>query len=107
MKNLKERKIPYIWGTTILPSLLFVFMLACLLIGVTRFDKLRKEQNLILTEQAIRKATIQCYANEGIFPSSISYLEENYYLHIDYDTYYVMYESVASNFMPEIGVFLK
>lgn len=107
MKNLKEKRIRYIWATTLLPSFLFLLMLVCLLIGITKFDKIRKEQNLILTEQAIKKATIQCYANEGMFPSSISYLEENYYLNIDYDTYYIIYDSIASNFMPEIGVFLK
>lgn len=82
-------------------------LLVGLWFGVGKFERIRKEQSLLLLEQEIQKAAIQCYANEGMFPAEISYLEDNYYLNIDYDSYYVIYDCIASNFKPEIEVFAK
>lgn len=107
MKNLKEKKVKYVWGTIILPTGAFVVLLVGLFIGINQFDKVNKEQNLLLTKQAIRKAATQCYAIEGMYPAEISYLEDNYFINIDYDTYYVVYDCIASNFMPDIEVFEK
>lgn len=54
--------------------------------------------------QAIQKASVQCYAVEGRYPSSVEYLEKNYGIQIDYDRYAVFYEGFASNIMPDITV---
>lgn len=107
MKEISKKKFIYIWNTTIFPSILCFLLLLGLYMGVNKFNHIRKEQSKILTEQAIRKASLQCYANEGMFPSNISYLEEYYNLSIDYDNYYIIYESIASNFFPQIGVYSK
>lgn len=53
---------------------------------------------------AIRRASVQCYAIEGRYPPSVEYLEDHYGIVIDRDRYYVFYDGWASNVMPDITV---
>ena len=69
------------------------------------FEKTNRAQELALTEQAIKKAVLTCYAIEGMYPSELSYLVENYRLKIDEEKYFVSYDCFASNIMPAIYVF--
>ena len=101
IKN-KENKFPMKVSVTMFIG--FILMFFC---GINKFERILNEQNLLLTKQAIHKAIVQCYANEGYYPDSLEYLEENYYLTINYDSYYVYYDSVASNLMPEVEVFSR
>jgi hypothetical protein len=56
---------------------------------------------------AVRRSAVQCFALEGRFPDSIKYLEDNYGLLIDHDRYYVYYEYVGSNLIPQVRVHQK
>lgn len=105
MKNLKSDRSSSIGKTIALPISLFIILILGIYMGVMKFDRIHKEQNLILIEQAAKKAAIECYAIEGVYPADLSYLEDNYYLNIDHNNYYVIYDSIASNFMPDIQVF--
>lgn len=107
MKSLRGKKPRYIWKTIVLPSCILGAMLVVFILGILKFESINTEQNLILTEQAIRKATIQCYANEGRYPADLSYLEENYGVTIDYTKFNVVFDSVAANIIPNIEVFAK
>jgi hypothetical protein len=60
-----------------------------------------------IAEDAIVKASVQCYALESQFPTGLAYLEENYGLSLDHDKYVYHYRSIGSNMMPEIKVFPK
>ncbi len=53
---------------------------------------------------AIQSAAMQCYVVEGMYPSGLVYLEENYGLQINSDDYYVTYEVFASNLPPDVTV---
>lgn len=101
LKNKKNRMPWFVSVST------FLLLMVILFFGVNKFERIFREQNLLLTKQAIDKAVIQCYANEGFYPASLSYLEENYYLTIDYDSYHVYYECIASNLVPEVEVFKR
>ncbi len=105
MKNLKDRKMKYLWKGTLMPAGIFMLLLVLFLGGVFYLGRFNREQELMLTKQAISKAVVQCYAIEGMYPAELSYLEDNYYLRIDYDNYYVFYDCISSNLMPEIEVF--
>lgn len=61
------------------------------------------EEGVRVTEQAIRRAAVQCYAIEGEYPPSLEYLKENY--GIEAGEYVVHYTVIASNLMPDITVF--
>ncbi len=56
---------------------------------------------------AVRRAAATCYAVEGRYPPSLSYLCEHYGVHIDEGNYTVRYEVFASNLMPDITVLPK
>lgn len=59
---------------------------------------------LELTARSIRRAAVQCYALEGAYPPSLSYLEEHYAVAVDESRCFVDYQYVAANLMPDITV---
>jgi len=107
MKNLKEKRVRF-WGNgVVLPAIVLILMLILLFVGVRSFLQINEEQSRVLTEQSIKKAAVQCYANEGMYPADLEYLEENYYVTIDYDRFSVVYDCFASNLMPNITVYTR
>ncbi len=107
MKKLTRMKIKYSWKGVLISVVISILLIMLLLAGILKINSISREQELELTKQAIRKAVIQCYAIEGMYPAQLSYLEDNYYLNIDSEHYYVVYNSFSSNIMPEIEVFMK
>ncbi len=63
-----------------------------------------KEENLNALVEAVRRASVQCYAIEGRYPPSVEYLEEHYGISIDRNSYNVFYSGWASNIMPDITI---
>lgn len=107
MKNLKGKKRLHTGRTIMISILMFCGILIILIVGTQQFKRLEREQNLVLTENALKKSIIQCYAIEGFYPAEISYLEDNYNLMIDDKKYNIYYESFSSNIMPEFKVYEK
>lgn len=105
MKKLIKNKNKYPLRSILMSLGLSILLLVIFFVGILRIQSISRKQELELTKQAIHKSLIQCYAIEGIYPASLSYLEDNYYLTIDTDNYYVVYNSFSSNLMPEIDVF--
>lgn len=58
-------------------------------------------------EEAVRRNMVHCYAMEGRYPESVEYMEEHYGLTYDKDRYFVDYEIVGSNLMPDVMVIEK
>lgn len=104
MRNLKKNR--FMLTKSLLVSICtFVFIIGILIAGTNHFSTVNQEQELALTEQAIRKAVLQCYAIEGRYPSELAYLTEHYGLLLDEKKYRISYDCFASNIMPEIYVF--
>ena len=55
-------------------------------------------------EDAVRRATVACYAAEGAYPPDVNYLIEHYGLSVDGSRYIVHYDIFAENLMPDITV---
>lgn len=72
--------------------------------GVASFLDKAETEGANTLRQAIRRASVQCYAIEGRYPPSVEYLEEQYGIQIDRERYHVFYDGFASNIMPEITV---
>ena len=64
----------------------------------------QKMESLKQLDSSIRKATMTCYATEGVYPPSVQYLKENYGIQIDEGKFTVFYEVFGDNMMPEITV---
>lgn len=69
--------------------------------NLDRDRQLEDKQNL---ETVLRRAAVLCYAAEGAYPPDLEYLLENYNVQFDESRFAVMYESIASNLMPDITV---
>ena len=55
-------------------------------------------------KNAILRSAVSCYAFEGTYPESLSYLKEHYGVTWNEDKYVVDYEIVGSNLMPSVTV---
>ncbi|MDR3295629.1 MAG: hypothetical protein LBT26_07370 [Clostridiales Family XIII bacterium] len=89
---------------TVLPALLFVVALVIFVFVVTRIAGRSETEGMQLTYESVRRAAVQCYALEGIYPSDFDYLKEHYGLRPDEGKYIILYDYVASNLMPDITV---
>jgi len=84
-----------------------IFIIVVLLFFLSAFSNLgndhsaRDKQQL---ETTLLRSAVACYAAEGIYPSDLTYLVENYGVQINTDLYTVKYEFIASNLMPDITV---
>lgn len=97
------RDIP-LWRR-ILPLLVLAVVLPLALLLASRGLGGRADQEtLALAEQSIRRAAVQCYALEGFYPTDLDYLKEHYGVTVDGNRYWVDYQFVASNLMPDIVV---
>ena len=67
----------------------------------------RRQEQRALLEDAITRALVTCYAVEGRYPSSLSYLEENYGVQVNHSRFIVSYEAYASNQLPAVAVLEK
>ena len=67
-------------------------------------DSRIEDRQVQFLEDAVRRAAVQSYALEGRFPENIRYLEENYGLIIDHNSFIVYYESMGDNLLPQIIV---
>lgn len=83
---------------------IFIIILGLFIAGVGNVSNKADEEGLVIVEDAIRRATVQCYAIEGAYPVSLDYLEQNYGLRIDDNKYFVHYSPWGSNMMPDITV---
>lgn len=72
--------------------------------SLSKNQKLAAKQHL---EEAIRRTAVACYGAEGVFPPSISYMQQHYGLQYDQSQFRVHYELFASNIMPDITVLEK
>lgn len=79
----------------------------CLLKGVERMEAGQQSESLKQLDRSIRKATLTCYATEGVYPPTIQYLKDNYGIQVDEDRFTIFYEIFGDNMMPEITVMEK
>lgn len=90
--------------------LLLVLLLLCVIIGALAFwavnagNRNLQEESATALRQAIAGSARQCYIVEGVYPTDLAYLEENYGLQINEKDYFVTYEAFAQNLPPTIRV---
>ncbi|MDO4540165.1 MAG: hypothetical protein Q4B48_03535 [Syntrophomonadaceae bacterium] len=86
------------------PILLIALIIGLSLLVVFGTQSKASEEGIRLTEQAVIRAAVQCYALEGFYPQQLSYLKDHYGVSYNEDSYTVHYQYIASNLMPDITV---
>jgi len=88
----------------LLPIVITVLVLAGILYGASKTQEQATAQALKMTEESIRRAAVQCYALEGIYPVNIDYLMDHYGIRPDTRRFVVHYQFIADNLLPDITV---
>lgn len=105
MKNNIFKKSPLsAIGEALAPNLLTFTILAVIISGLNKTEVSSRAEGLRILEEGLRRAVITCYAVEGSYPESLSYIEAHYGVHIDSTKYSVHYDIFASNIFPIITV---
>ncbi len=68
-------------------------------------SSIEKEQESL--ENAISRDIVQCYALEGMYPPSLSYMEDHYGLTYNKNVFFVDYQPIAANLYPDYTVILR
>ena len=100
----KQKKEHVLLKDLFLPLASFVLIVALFSFGIQSVSQTSREEQLRFAEQAVRRAAVQCYAVEGIYPPDLGYMREHYGLQVDEERYLVDYRCFASNLTPDITV---
>lgn len=88
-------------------AVLFVAFFLFFFQGIHTVDSSTAAEQAKSLEQAIRRSVVQCYCVEGTYPPSLDYLKEHYGVHYDSEAFFVDYNSIGSNIMPDITIIPK
>lgn len=84
--------------------LLFLLVLICFWIGISKMQNKIDAEGLTTLQNAVTRCITRCYAEEGFYPESLSYLKEHYGLYYDETKYFIDYQPLGSNVMPDVTV---
>ncbi len=88
----------------VIAVLIFIAVIVLFRYGFNSVSGKNSTENLNVTQTAIHKAIVNCYAIEGVYPPDIKYLEDHYGVTINHSKYIVSYELAGSNVMPSVEV---
>ena len=83
---------------------IFVALIAGFVLLINSLTSTSGEQETQLVYDAVKNATLTCYAVEGTYPESLDHLREHYKLAYNSERFVVEYDAFASNLMPTITV---
>ncbi len=89
---------------SLLPPLFGLLLLVIFIRGIHSVGDTTQAKQQESLETALARSISQCYAVEGFYPPSLTYLEEHYGLTYDKDDFYVDYQPMGANLMPEVTV---
>lgn len=75
-----------------------------LLASLSNISKTTSSEEMKSLTTAVNHAVMHCYAVEGRYPESLSYIEAHYGITYDTDKYYIDYRPIASNIKPDITI---
>ena len=84
--------------------LVFVALIVVFVALVNNITGKGNRREMDIVKDAVKNATLTCYAVEGMYPDDLNYLIEHYNLSYNKDRYIVYYEPLASNVIPSIKV---
>ena len=94
----------FVWIRRLVPILLTILVVTGTVWGASLTQEQAADQAIRLTEESIRRAAVQCYALEGIYPVSIRYLMDHYGIRPDTSRFIIHYQFIADNLLPDIAV---
>ena len=90
-----------------LAYLICPLILVAFWIGLSSIDETTVSRQKDSLETALNRDIIHCYAVEGFYPPSLSYIEEHYGLTYNKDLFFVDYQPIGSNMRPDVTILVK
>lgn len=91
----------------IIAAAVITIAVACVCMAIAATEKSRRAENAQIIENGVRRAAVECYAAEGIYPEDVGYLIKKYDLFTDDENFIIYYSPISSNIMPNIKVIAK
>ena len=105
MNRFSNKKTNYYPFTRLLlPLALFVVIIATFWQSMTTMQQRSIEQQYEALQNALRRSIVHCYATEGFYPPSLAFIKEQYHLTYNTDLFFVDYQPIAQNIMPDITI---
>ncbi len=96
----KRRSLPGF----LLPFLLFLVIFFFAFRGISSISDTAAAKEMEGLEQTVYRDIVHCYASEGCYPPGIDYLKEHYGLVWNEERYWIDYQPIGSNLMPDVTV---
>lgn len=90
-----------------LPILAFCLLLALFLNGISSVSETTVNKQMESLETALNRSIAQSYAVDGIYPPSLAYIEEHYGLYYNHDLFFIDYQPIGSNLLPDVTIIRK
>lgn len=103
----KKKRILSTVGTTILSFLFFIGVMLLFLYAVSSISESTTERQQQALEDAIERSIVSCYCIEGTYPPSLDYLVDHYGLTYDKELFFVDYQAIGSNILPDVTIIRK
>lgn len=104
MARFGATKRPTVSVGLLVSLLLLAVVIGLFLFGSNALRSTQSDRQKEILSSSVDRSITQCYALEGSYPSSLSYLEEHYGLTYDKDRYYIDYQFIGSNLRPDITI---
>ena len=88
----------------LLPVCIFVLIMFFFVQGMSGIARSTSAETKRSLETAIERSIVHCYAIEGRYPPSLQYLKDHYGITYDETAYYVNYQPVAANILPDVVI---
>lgn len=104
MRRFQQKKQTSPYRNLVISLLLFLLITGVFYFGIQSLSTTADHAELQTLTDAIQRNVVLCYTLEGSYPESLAYLKEHYGLRYDEDKYFVAYEVLGENIMPDITI---
>lgn len=102
-KSFKDR----ISGSFSISVIIFVAVLVVFVYGISAISNSSVTNDKQILEDAVHRDVVHCYAVEGMYPPSVTYMQNHYGLTYDTNKFIIDYEYIGSNIMPKVSIIEK
>ncbi len=103
----RNRKLSFTKLLVLLPLAAFVALFIMFYTSLQSVSDTNIEKQRESLELALNRSITQCYAVEGAYPPDLEYIKEHYGLIYNEDIFWVDYQPIGSNIMPDVTILLR
>lgn len=107
MARFQYRKASHTYRKFVLSVCAFTLITGVFYQGVESLSSSTQKRQRESLENALIRNITYCYAVEGSYPESLDYLKEHYGLTYDEDRFFVDYQVIGANILPDVTIIEK